>query len=80
MNNNDQSDRAGRAVIKAFIVLGAIVGMGLFGLARALILLGEAWGWCSPGMGVGPFYVWVLGGAALGLFSGLLLVTLRSRI
>ena len=66
-------------MIKAFSLLGAIAGMGLFGLARTVILLGEAWGWCSPGKGVGPFYDWVLGGAAAGLLSGWLLVTLRRQ-
>ena len=73
---NSPHDRAGRTLVKAFTFAGAILGIGAYGLARTVVLLGAELDWFSLAPSVGKAWWWLLAGAGIGLCLGLVLVQL----
>jgi len=71
--------RPGRTLIKAFTFAGAILGVGLFGLVRTIVLFGAELGWFGDEPRLGPAYVWVAGGAFTGFLIGWILVRARQN-
>jgi hypothetical protein len=74
-----RSTKGGRTLVKAFAFAGAILGVGMFGLAKAVIMLGATLGWLREETTPGPFPTWLLAGAGVGLLAGLVLVALERR-
>jgi hypothetical protein len=66
-----------KTLVRAFVFLGTILGLGLFGLVRTMLVFGATLGWVREGVGIGPFYYWLLGGAVTGLALGWGLVRAR---
>lgn len=84
MKNNPEvgaaAARRDKTLIRAFAFLGGILGLGIFGLTRTVFLFLATLGWMREGVGVGPFYFWLMGGVAAGLVLGWSLVRAqRSR-
>lgn len=78
-NESHSRDKVGRALIKAFVFAGAILGVGAFGLVRTIVLLGVDMGWFKDSPQLGSGYWWLGGGAGLGLVAGWMLVKARPR-
>lgn len=72
-------DRAGRTLIKAFVFAGTILGVGAYGLARTVVLLGRELEWIAGRPGLGAWYWWLGAGAGVGGLVGWLLVRTRRR-
>jgi hypothetical protein len=72
-------DQRDRNLLIAFGMLGAILGLGGFGLGKALAMFAAAAGWFSSEINLGPFYAWVGAGGVLGGVLAWLLVTWRRR-
>lgn len=64
--NPEPAEKRDKTFIKAFTFAGAILGTGLFGLAKTVVLFATTEGWVREGIGVGRYYYWLLGGALLG--------------
>lgn len=77
--NKTPMDKGDRTMIKAFTFAGTIMGLGLFGLVKAVILLAATLGWIRGEKDAGPFYLWLLAGAGSGLVLSWLLVKTRRR-
>jgi hypothetical protein len=84
MNNSRESEgaaaRRDKTLIRAFTFLGGILGLGIFGLLRTVLLFLATLGWMREGVGVGPFYYWLAGGVAAGLALGWGLVRARGKL
>ena len=78
-NRQRSPDKVGRNLIKALTFVGAILGAGAIGLAKAVVLFGEEAGWISNPPKLGAAYWWILGGAGLGLIGSWILVRTRRR-
>lgn len=72
-------DKVGRNLIKALTFVGAILGAGAIGLAKAIVLFGEELGWISDPPELGGAHWWILGGAIVGFVGSWILVRTRRR-
>jgi hypothetical protein len=77
--NERPPDKAGKTLIKAFTFAGAIVGVGLYGLARTVVLFGRELDWISGTPEFGSALWWILCGAGLGFMAAWILVKTRRR-
>jgi hypothetical protein len=75
--NSEPAEKRDKTFIKAFTFAGAILGTGLFGLAKTVVLLAATEGWVREGTGVGAFYYWLLAGAGAGFLVAWGLVRAR---
>lgn len=64
-------------LIKAFCFAGGILGAGVYGLARCVILLGVEMEWLAGESKLIPIYWWLGGGVLVGLIAGWTLVRMR---
>lgn len=77
--SNSPRRRPERALLGAFTFAGAILGVGLFGLAKVVLLLAHELNWITDVPAVGAAWGWLGGGAFCGLAFGLGLVSLGRR-
>jgi hypothetical protein len=66
-------------LLGAFTFAGAILGVGLFGLAKVVLLLAQELTWIAEVPDVGAAWGWLGAGAFCGLAFGLGLVSLGRR-
>jgi len=79
MKQDEADGRRRRKLMQAFVMLGTILGLGAFGLAKSILMFGQTAGWLSKGVSVGPFYYWLLTGTMLGLALGWGLIRARGK-
>lgn len=66
-------------MLGAFTFAGAILGVGLFGLVKVVLLLAHELTWIAEVPDLGAAWVWLGGGTFCGLAFGLALVSLGRR-
>jgi len=79
MKQDEADGRRRRKLMQAFVMLGTILGLGAFGLAKSILMFGQTAGWLRADAGVGPFYYWLLTGTMLGLALGWGLIRARGK-